>query len=725
MTKKVLIIDSDRECLLLYKKFISKSVSVVYTASSIEEGLNIFGISLPSVLIINSELEGFDAFEFIDIVRDKFIGMIYEIVLILDKMDKNVYKKAIDYNINKILIKPVNATSLIFSTNNAFNIYNLRIQVKEDEKNKHDSEQLYKTLIDTSSDSVIVTDINGKIILCNQEAVISNGYKDTSDLNGYSIYDIIKSTKNSHPFSEFMETILKERHLNNVLVHIKKSDGTYYDGEINASVASDDFNNVKYIIFIATDVTKSLKIERDLTINTRVLTFSNFPIVITDALKYGNPVVFVNPAFYEKTGYSESDIIGKNCNILQGTDTDQPEIQIIKDAIKNKSKVEVTLRNYKKSGEMFYNEVRISPVFDSDGVVTNYLGMSNDITKKRKMEMALVESERRYKILAENFPNGIVILIDEYGKILIIDGQSMNKFKFKKNELEQSNIYEMIKMYPYLEVISPLIQRVLLGTYNSIKINFKKLVFKCSAFPIKGNNEHYNGLIVIRDITTQVRHENLMESNLKQKETLLKEVHHRIKNNLQIVQSLLDLQISMSDYDNGFYKILKNKLEDAKSRIRAISNIHKNLYKSLTLDSIDYKEYVEELLHDLIESYYSDTNITYNLKMDNIQLSLDYAIPIALIINEIYSNSIKHAFIGNTGHISIEFKKENKMYILKICDNGIGISKDIDLNNVETLGISLIKGLTEQMHGTINIKIDNGTSFEIIIPTLQSHQNIL
>ncbi|MBF0542311.1 MAG: PAS domain S-box protein [Nitrospirae bacterium] len=199
--------------------------------------------------------------------------------------------------------------------------------------------------------------------------------------------------------------------------------------------------------------------------------------------------------------------------------------------------------------------------------------------------------------------------------------------------------------------------------------------------------------------------------SLREKEVLLKEIHHRVKNNLQIVSSLLNSQSRfVKDKD------VLNMFKDSQHRISSMALIHEKLYSSETLSNIDFSAYVSEIADNLLFSYNMDSSdIKMKINIKDVFLDINEAIPCGLIINEIISNSIKYAFPDNRkGIISVDFNKTPKGYILYIGDNGIGLPKDIDFSKTKSLGLHLINILsTKQLDGQIEIERTNGTMFKI------------
>lgn len=201
-----------------------------------------------------------------------------------------------------------------------------------------------------------------------------------------------------------------------------------------------------------------------------------------------------------------------------------------------------------------------------------------------------------------------------------------------------------------------------------------------------------------------------IETSLKEKEVLLKEIHHRVKNNLQIISSLLNLQ---SGYikDKDSIEIFK----ESQNRVRSMALIHEKLYQSKDMSQIDFSGYVSELVSNLFGSYsLNSALVTLHQNINNLFLEIDLAINLGLIINELVSNAFKHAFPGGSkGNLYISIKKDKQMYELVIQDDGVGFLPEIDFRKTESLGLQLVISLVEQIGGKIFLFSEDGTKFVI------------
>ncbi|MBD2120048.1 sensor histidine kinase [Trichocoleus sp. FACHB-262] len=214
------------------------------------------------------------------------------------------------------------------------------------------------------------------------------------------------------------------------------------------------------------------------------------------------------------------------------------------------------------------------------------------------------------------------------------------------------------------------------------------------------------------DITNRKQIEEDMRTSLREKEVLLKEIHHRVKNNLQIISSLLNLQAQYLN-DSAALAIFR----ESQNRIESMALIHEKLYQSKDMARINASEYIYDLVTNLFYTYEINSEaIALRINIDEIWLGLDTAIPCGLIINELVLNALKHAFPkGHTGEICISFGLRDAHHLmLVVSDTGVGLPKDLDYQNTDSLGLQLVNALTQQLEGVIEINQSNGVKFEIV-----------
>ena len=225
------------------------------------------------------------------------------------------------------------------------------------------------------------------------------------------------------------------------------------------------------------------------------------------------------------------------------------------------------------------------------------------------------------------------------------------------------------------------------------------------------------------DLTGSKRMEEALKASLSEKENLLRELSHRTKNNMQVISGLLNLQATRSNDDK-----MANVLGEAQNRIQAMALVHEKLYKGGSIDSLSIKEYAEDLANNLLKAHQGCKGpVKLVLELEDIKLPHDVVLPGGLILNELISNSLKHAFPnGKSGTIFISLRKPGEKLELRYQDDGPGLPNDIDLSRIETLGLKLVHSLAvHQLRGSIELAHHSGTEFVFRFPlrTIKSHSS--
>lgn len=333
-----------------------------------------------------------------------------------------------------------------------------------------------------------------------------------------------------------------------------------------------------------------------------------------------------------------------------------------------------------------------------------------EISERKLVEEALLKSENKNNSLLQAIPDLMFILTRE-GNFIDFKANNPQLLVVPPEKIVGKNISEIgLEDHDLKKALLKIRSALETDTLESFEYHLQNgSDLKYYEARVKKLND-YEVLCIVRDITGTRQAQNKINKSLKEKDVLLKEIHHRVKNNLQIVSSLLSLQ---SRYMNepGSVEIFK----ESQSRIKSMALIHEKLYQTGDLTRIDLAEYVNELVSDLFRSYNVNPHLVkYRMKSNSILLDINTAIPCGLIINELVTNSIKHAFSDNaSGEIFIEIKCDADDFILKVQDNGIGFPKELDLNNIKTLGLQLVTNLTNQLEGEIELIKEGGTCFQI------------
>lgn len=313
-----------------------------------------------------------------------------------------------------------------------------------------------------------------------------------------------------------------------------------------------------------------------------------------------------------------------------------------------------------------------------------------------------------------------VFWVDQNARFLYVNEAACQSLEYSREELLQMTVHDIdpdftpevwLQHWRDIQLQGSMTfesrHRTACGHLFSVEITVNHLIFGMREF----------NFCFVRDISERKQAEEQMQASLKEKEVLLREIHHRVKNNLYIISNLLDLQ-SDSIQDESLLSLFS----DSQTRIQSMALIHDQLYQSTDLRQVNFGDYIHRLVENLFFSL-SDTQglVKSVIHVDPILINLETAIPCGLLINELITNALKHAFPnGRSGEVYVEFYQdlEDKLY-LKVWDNGVGISPDIDWENLTSLGLKLVQILSKQLRGTLKLNSNKGTSIELIFSQLQ------
>jgi PAS domain S-box-containing protein len=341
----------------------------------------------------------------------------------------------------------------------------------------------------------------------------------------------------------------------------------------------------------------------------------------------------------------------------------------------------------------------------------------------RRMEdlQQLALSEQRYRTLVET-PNFVVMLLDTEGNYLYVSPQIQEWLGYTPEEFYRDGDIRKQIIHPDDLVATEEFHHADLATAPqtmTYRWRDKDGEYRWASgaiFPIYESTEdqqiHRASMmqVVVQDITERKVAEELIKSSLAEKEVMLKEIHHRVKNNLQIISSLLHLQSSKLEDDR-----LTRAFGDSQHRIRSMALIHEELYESDDLARIEFVGYLRRLTEHLFESFGIDeSRIRLTVDVQNVLLTIERAIPLSLIINELLSNALKHAFPGNrSGEIHIQMRdREDGPFSLMVTDDGVGLP-DIDINSPDSLGLRLVNTLVSQLGAEMRLDRTSGTAFVV------------
>ncbi|AKB58187.1 PAS domain S-box protein [Methanosarcina barkeri] len=383
------------------------------------------------------------------------------------------------------------------------------------------------------------------------------------------------------------------------------------------------------------------------------------------------------------------------------------------------------------------------PFTDVDGSPM-ILEMDIDVTEQKKAEERLQESEERYRNIVETANEGISI-IDAEERITFVNKQIEDMFGYSSEELIGRSMWDFLSDESKA-VIKHVFSKKGKNINGSLEIKFIRkdgcpLWTHTNSKSIFDKDGKFLGTL---NLHTDITKRKEVEEALRNFEIARKkEIHHRIKNNLQVISSLLDLQAEK--FRNR--KIINESevleaFRESQDRVKSMALIHEELYKGEELDKLNFSLYIKELADALFVTYkIGNADVSLNMDLEeNILLDMDTAIPLGIIVNELVSNSLKYAFPDReNGEIQIKFHKNGEngsiieeskneeykstSFILTISDNGVGISEDLNIKELDSLGLQLVTFLVDQLDGELELKKSNGTEFIIRFTVVEKNNH--
>jgi PAS domain S-box-containing protein len=431
----------------------------------------------------------------------------------------------------------------------------------------------------------------------------------------------------------------------------------------------------------------------------------------------------VNQRFCDLTGYTEAELLERTFQELTHPDDLEPDLELVRQLSMGKIPAFSLEKRYiRKDGQLQWVNLTVSPVHDSDGATKYNIGVIEDISDRKQAEAKLRDSEHRFRAIFEQAAVGMS-WVNVEGQFLEVNQRLCELTGYTKAELLERTFHGIT--YPDdLEANLELDRQLFAGEISSYSIE-KRYIRKDGQLQwvnlteslVRNSEGTIYNFAVIEDISARKRAQEQIRASLIEKEVLLREIHHRVKNNLNIIHSLLNMQArTIQD------RAMKNVLLDSQKRLQTMALIHEQLYQSETLAKIDFAEYI----HRLVSNLFAASTLNYHLIQVEIQaepvaLNLETAISSGLIINELVTNAFKHAFPSNrAGTIRVEFYQdsEEKLHLL-ISDNGIGLPPDLNLQRTASLGMRLVLILAQQLRATFDVVRSNGTRFHLTFSQIQ------
>lgn len=546
---------------------------------------------------------------------------------------------------------------------------------------------------------------------------------------GYSPEELLSGAV---PFSSLIYSADLERVVSEVTEHTRRGDDSFQqeyrivtrEGQIRwvddrTVVERNESGRVSHYQGVVLDITERKRVEDALRLSEQKYRtiVEHAPFGISRSTR-GGKLLGANPAFARILKYDSPEQLMEavNRSSIQDVLFEEPSRRgpLVERVFAGDSWYVFENRYRCKDGSIITCKVHSRRIRGQAGKEDEFESFIENITERVEAENALRESEQKFRVLAETAPVAIVVYQGE--RFVYMNPAAIRLFGYPREELPEMDFWawaneESQEMSRGLGIArQPGARMPIQYEHGFVKNNGDKRWVLVSAGAIEYQGKPA-GIATFIDITAAKEAEERLQASLAEKEVLLKEVHHRVKNNLQVISSLLDLQ---SEYIKDEH--LLQFFRESRDRIKTMALVHERLYNSEDFTSIDFRDYVENLVAHLAQSYVENPDrISFRLEMTKVPLAIHEAIPCGLIINELVSNAMKHAFPpGRKGEITVACREVSDGTVrLEVGDNGVGLPAGLDFRNTETLGLQLVTMLVRQLRGRIEMSGDAGILWEI------------
>ncbi len=606
-----------------------------------------------------------------------------------------------------------------------------------DERTSDDEWQWLRTTLSCIGDAVITTDSIGNITLLNPVAQSLTGWteEEAKGLPLTRVFNIVNE-ESRRPVESPTERALREGVVVGLANHtlLIAKDGTERAIDDSAAPIRNDAGTVTGVVLIFRDVTQQRRqakaVQDALAYADSIIATLREPFLVLDT---SLRVQRANASFYRIFQVSNMETESHSLFELGNGQWNHPRLQkVLREVLGNHHAVEdfEIQHVFPTIGEkvMLLNARRIVSQHGGSDLI---LLAIEDVTERRRAEATLRreeaasrKSELQYRRLFESARDGILILEERTGKIIDANPFMSELLGYAHGHFLGKELWE-IGLFKDIAANQAAFQELQENGY----IRYDHLPLETNdgrkvQVEFVSNSYEADGRLVIqcniRDGSERFRLERAVRKSLEEKEVLLKEVHHRVKNNLQVISSLLHLQAQHTQDAKSV-----DMFNQSRDRVRSMALVHQRLYRAKDVAQVDFTDYIESLATNLFGSHQVDSDrISLAVDVQGVNLSIDAAIPCGLLLNELISNCLKHAFRGKErGEIRVVLRGgADGAILLSVSDDGVGLPPGVEPRIAETFGMQLIADLVEQLHGSVNINRDAGTTVQIVFRTDEPSQ---
>ena len=538
------------------------------------------------------------------------------------------------------------------------------------------------------------------------------------------VENLVHPDDRAHVLSVFREALIGKRPYD-LEYRVVKRNGALRDIHAIAETVRDERGTAVRLVGKVEDITERKRAEQAL--REREQRLSSIYDTVGDvilhlAVEPGGQYRFIsiNRAFSDVTGLKPEQIVGKTVSEIIPEPSLRKVLENYRRAIEEKRVVRWEEISDYPTGQLI-GEVSVAPVFDDQGRCTHLVGSVHDVTERARAEEALKASEEKFRMITEQTLD-LISITDADGVIVYASPASKALFQFTPEEMCGHRFMEFLA--------EPDIPKAMAAFRDAqardertkdLELTMTRKDGSTFVGELNGSNFRYGrqsgALVVIRDITERKRADAAIAASLREKDILLREIHHRVKNNMQVISSLLSLQAGHVA-DGEARRVLK----EGQLRIRSMALIHEKLYQARDLSRIEFASYIRSLAAYLFEFFKVDPGqVRLETEVGDVRLDINTAVPCGLLISELVSNALKHAFPeGREGTVRIGLQRDQDgRVVIRVADDGVGFPESVDFVRPESFGLQIVGLLVDQLDASIELVKGTGTAYRITFRELE------
>ncbi len=730
--EKILVIDDRKDNLTAIEAQISmmnKTLEIV-TADSGMSGLEMARIHQPDVILLDIHMPEMDGYEVCRKLKaDSLTRQIPVIFLTALRTSAADRIKGLEIGADAFLSKPVNEGELMAEIGVMLRIKRAEDQLRTEKRNLEEQvtlrtkellaiNQRYERLVRNAPDMIFRISLpDGRYEFVSNSSVSVIGYTPQEFYDQPMLIRKVIHPDWKNYFETEWEKLIQgkpDKRYHFQVIH--KNSTELWVSQTNVLIRNSEGEPVA-LEGIVRDITQRMNAlnaleksnEEFQALFTNMLNGFAFHRIVRDESGLPADYVFlnINPAFEKMTGLMKDRVIGKTVrDVIPGIDSD-PFNWIEKYGTVSITGKPVAFEQYSAALDKWYSITAYSPEPD------HFATIFHDITDQKASEAALRESESRYRLMFETAPVGVISL-DREGTVTACNAAFCQMTHYSEEEITGRYFSEFAGLYSeeipkYVELFRDVISTARMKTIRTPikikeggRINAEVLVVSEKE---KGATTGVHAFVM--DITKMIEHENSLKDSLKEKEVLLREIHHRVKNNMQIINSLLGLQSQRINNKEAVHA-----LQDSINRIISMSLIHESLFQSEDLVQIGLENYLNNILGHLVQIYFQPgKQVSFKVSAAEFYITVEEATPLGLIFNELITNSLKHAYNEQeSGSISIQVTQSDQgETMVEYSDDGAGLPAGFDIQQTDSLGMRLIRDLIlRQLEGRLESCSESG-----------------